>query len=308
MAVQERVGFIGLGVMGRPMAENLLRAGFSLTVHNRSRAAVEALQQQGAAAASSPAEVAAASDVVITMLPDTPDVEAVYFGDQGIFTRVRPGMLLIDMSTASPQMARRIHAAAKAAGADSLDAPVSGGDVGARAGTLAIMVGGSPSAFERALPLFQAMGKHIVSMGEAGAGQVTKACNQVVVALTIQAVAEALVLAAKAGVDPARVREALLGGFAQSRILDVHGQRALERRFEPGFRLRLHRKDLSIALETAKDLGVPLHHTALVHQTMNALVAAGWGDFDHSALIQHLAQAAQASLGNEARGADEGAG
>lgn len=297
----ERVGFIGLGVMGKPMAENLLGKGYPLTVHNRSQEAVNTLVGLGAKQAASPAEVAQASDVVITMLPDTPDVEQVYFGANGIFSAVRPDMLLIDMSTVSPAIAQRIDEAARRHGAASLDAPVSGGDVGARAASLSIMVGGTATAFERAMPLFSAMGKNIVHIGEAGAGQVTKACNQVVVALTIQAVGEALVLAAKAGVDPAKVRQALSGGFAQSRILELHGQRALDDRYEPGFRIRLHRKDLSIALGTAQSMGVSLPSTALVHQIMNALMAKGWGDRDHTALMAYAAELAQTHLAQAAK-------
>ncbi|MHB1681400.1 MAG: 2-hydroxy-3-oxopropionate reductase [Bacilli bacterium] len=295
----ERVGFIGLGVMGAPMAENLLKKGFAVTVSNRSRGAFAHFIEMGASAVETPAEVAAASDVVVTILPDTPDVDAVYFAENGLFSAVRPGMLFIDMSTASPEIAHKIHAAAVEKGADSLDAPVSGGDVGAREGTLSIMVGGSEQGFERALPMLQSMGKNIVRIGEAGAGQVTKACNQVVVALTIEAVGEALALAAKAGADPAKVRAALLGGFAQSRILDLHGQRALEHRYNPGFRLRLHRKDLAIALQTAEVQGVSLPNTAAVHEMMNALIAGGHGDDDHSYLIQHLLDLAKSHIQGE---------
>ncbi len=294
--MSERIGFIGLGVMGKPMAANLLKSGFSVTVHNRSQAAVQELVQQGASAAETPAEVAASSDVVITMLPDTPDVEQVYFGESGLLSSLREGMLFVDMTTASPGIARKIYDAVQKLGADSLDAPVSGGDVGAREGTLSIMVGGSAQAFERAMPVFNAIGKNIVRIGEAGAGQVAKACNQVVVALTIEAVGEALTLAAKSGVDPAKVRDALLGGFAQSRILDLHGKRALEHRYDPGFRVKLHRKDLAIALETARSAGVSLPGTALVGEMMNALIAQGMGDEDHSALIRYLAQSAQTEI------------
>ncbi len=294
--MSERIGFIGLGVMGKPMAANLLKGGFSVTVHNRSQAAVQELVQQGASAAETPAEVAASSDVVITMLPDTPDVEQVYFGESGLLSSLREGMLFVDMTTASPGIARKIYDAVQKLGADSLDAPVSGGDVGAREGTLSIMVGGSAQAFERAMPVFNAIGKNIVRIGEAGAGQVAKACNQVVVALTIEAVGEALTLAAKSGVDPAKVRDALLGGFAQSRILDLHGKRALEHRYDPGFRVKLHRKDLAIALETARSAGVSLPGTALVGEMMNALIAQGMGDEDHSALIRYLAQSAQTEI------------
>lgn len=297
MAERPRIGFIGLGIMGTPMALNLLRGEYQVVVHNRTREKEAPLVAEGATAADSPAAVAEAADIVITMLPDTPDVERVYFGTDGVFERVRSGQLLIDMSTVSPAIAHRIYQAAVERGADSLDAPVSGGDVGAKGGTLSIMVGGSVEAFERAQPVFQVLGKNIVHLGDAGAGQVTKACNQIVVALTIEAVGEALVLAQKSGVDPARVRQALLGGFAQSRVLEVHGQRALEQRFDPGFRIRLHRKDLAIALDAAARLEVSVPVTAAVHDIMNSLLAQGLGDKDHSILIYDLARRANIDIG-----------
>lgn len=292
----ERIGFIGLGVMGKPMARNLLHAGFPLTVHNRSRAAVEELQQFGAVAANSPAEVAAHSDIVILMLPDSPDVELVVAGPGGIFDAAREHLLVIDMGTSSPNLARRLAAAAQERGMEMLDAPVSGGDIGAQNATLSIMVGGTETAFQRALPIFQAMGKNIVRVGDAGAGQVTKAANQVVVGLTIQAIGEALVLATKAGVDPAKVRQALLGGFASSRVLDVHGQRALDRNFKPGARVRTHYKDLDIALALGKEFQVPLPATAHVHELFAALIAAGNGNLDHSSLITLIEQMAQTEI------------
>lgn len=280
----ERIGFIGLGIMGKPMARNLLRAGYSLVVHNRSRASVDELAGEGAQPASSPMEVAQKTGVVITMLPDSPDVEEVVLGRGGVIEGVREGMLFVDMSTVAPSTAIKIHSAMKEKGVSALDAPVSGGEIGAKEGTLSIMVGGEEEAFERALPIFKVMGKNIVRVGGPGAGQVTKACNQVVVALTIQAVAEALTLARKCGVDPAKVREALLGGFAQSRILEVHGKRMIDRTFQPGFRLRLHRKDLNIALQTGRERGVALLATAQAAGLMDALLAQGRGDLDHSAL------------------------
>ena len=289
----ERVGFIGLGTMGKPMARNLIKAGFPLIVHNRSRAAVEELAKEGAQTATFPRDLATKSDVVITVLPDSPDVEVVTTGEQGILEGTHPGMLLIDMSTISPVAARRLAGQAQTRGVDMLDAPVSGGEVGAINGTLSIMVGGKEAVFNRALPLFQAMGKNIVFIGEAGAGQVAKAANQIVGALTIQAVSEAMVLAARAGVDPAKVRQALLGGFAQSRILDVHGQRILDRNFKPGFRTNLHFKDLGIALATGKEYRVPLPATAQVYQMMTALLAAGKGDLDHSALFTLIEELAK---------------
>jgi len=280
----ESIGFIGLGVMGQPMARNLIKAGYSLVVHDINRAAVDELAGEGAAPVSSAKEAAEKSDVVITMLPDSPDVEAVVLGPEGIIKGVRSGQLYIDMSTIAPATARKVYEALEGKGVDALDAPVSGGDVGAKSGTLSIMVGGTEEAFQRAKPLFEVMGKNIVLIGEAGAGQVTKACNQVVVALTIQAVAEAMTLARKADVDPAKVREALLGGFAQSRILDLHGQRILDRNFQPGFRVRLHRKDLAIALQTGREQSLPLPATAQTADMMDALLDQGKGDLDHSAL------------------------
>lgn len=282
--MMQRIGFIGLGIMGKPMAKNLIKAGYTLVVHNRSRAPVEELCAQGAQGATSPKEVAERTDVVITMLPDSPDVEEVVLGPKGVIEGTREGMLFIDMSTVAPSTAIKIHDALKEKGASSLDAPVSGGEIGAKEGTLSIMVGGEREAFDRALPILKAMGRNIVLIGGPGAGQVAKACNQIIVALTIQAVAEALTLAKKCGVDPAKVREALLGGFAQSRILEVHGKRMIERTFEPGFRLRLHRKDLNIALQTAKERKVALFATAQAAELMDALLAQGKGELDHSGL------------------------
>ncbi len=280
----ERVGFIGLGIMGKPMAANLLDAGYALTVHNRSPEAVEELRARGAVGAGSPREVAEASDVVITMLPDSPDVEAVVLGSGGVVEGVREGMLLIDMSTISPAVSRRIAAVLGERGVDCVDAPVSGGEPAARAGELSIMCGGEDGAVTRAQPVLDVLGSKTTHIGGPGAGQVTKAANQVVVALTIQAVAEALTLSAKAGVDPARVRQALLGGFAQSRILDLHGQRMIDGAFDPGFKLRLHRKDLAIALELGREERVPLLATGQAAELMDALLAQGGGERDHSSL------------------------
>ncbi|HKQ17774.1 MAG TPA: NAD(P)-binding domain-containing protein, partial [Solirubrobacterales bacterium] len=248
----DRVGFIGLGIMGKPMALRLVRAGFPVTVHNRSREAVDELAGEGAEAATSPREVAERSDVVVTMLPDSPDVEAVVLGEDGVIEGVSDGMLLVDMSTIAPATTRQVHEAFAERGAEAVDAPVSGGEPAAIDGQLSIMAGGSEEALARAKPIFDELGKATTHIGPPGAGQVAKAANQVVVALTIQAVAEALTLASKAGVDPARVREALLGGFAQSKILEAHGEKMLEDRFEPGFRIALHRKDVGIALDTAR--------------------------------------------------------
>jgi 2-hydroxy-3-oxopropionate reductase len=280
----ERIGFIGLGIMGKPMAGNLIAAGYSLTVHSRGSGPAEELAARGATAAESPREVAAASDVVITMLPDSPDVEAVVLGADGIAEGIREGALFVDMSTIGPATSRKIAAVLSERGVDAVDAPVSGGEPAAQSGNLSIMAGGSEDAVDRARPIFDVLGKSTTHIGPAGAGQVAKAANQVVVALTIQAVAEALVLARKAGVDPARVREALLGGFAQSRVLDVHGQRMLDGNYDPGFKLHLHRKDLAIALQLGREEQSPLFATAQAAELMDALLAQGGGDRDHSAL------------------------
>jgi len=293
------IGFIGLGIMGKPMARNLLKAGYPLVVHNRSRAAVEELSKEGAQTAASSKEVAERSEIIITMLPDSPDVEIVYVGEQGIFSGVKSGTLLIDMSSISPVVARKLAAEAEKHGYDMLDAPVSGGEAGAIGATLSIMIGGKASAVERAMPIFQALGKNIVHVGEAGAGQVTKAANQMVVGTTIAIVGEALVLAKKAGVDPAKVRQALLGGFAQSKILEAHGQKMLDRNFKPGFRIRLHEKDMKIALATGSEYGVPLMVTGVVGQMMTAMKGMGNGDLDHAGLVKFVEELAKAEIGQK---------
>jgi 2-hydroxy-3-oxopropionate reductase len=290
------IGFIGLGIMGKPMARHLLKAGYSLVLHNRSRAAVDELGKDGAHSAMNSREVAQRSDVIITMLPDSPDVELVYGSENGIFAGTKSGTLLIDMSSISPVVARRLASEADTRGCDMLDAPVSGGEAGAVAATLSIMIGGKASAVERAMPIFEKLGKNIVHVGAAGAGQVTKAANQMVVGTTIAIVGEALVLAAKAGVDPAKVRQALLGGFAQSKILEAHGQKMLDRNFKPGFRLRLHEKDMKIALATGSEYGVPLMVTGVVGQMMTAMKGMGNGDLDHSGLVKFVETLAQAEL------------
>jgi len=290
------IGFIGLGIMGKPMARNLLKAGYTLVVHNRSRAAVDELAKEGAQAAADSQEVTRRSEIIITMLPDSPDVELVYAGDQGIFSAVKSGTLLIDMSSISPVVARKLAAEANTRGSEMLDAPVSGGEAGAVGATLSIMIGGKNSAVEKALPIFQALGKNIVHVGDAGAGQVTKAANQMVVGTTIAIVGEALVLAAKAGVDPVKVRQALLGGFAQSKILEAHGQKMLDRNFKPGFRVRLHEKDMKIALATGSEYGVPLMVTGVVGQMMTAMKGMGNGDLDHSGLVKFVEELAKLEL------------
>ncbi len=286
----ERVGFIGLGVMGRPMARNLLKAGYSLVVHSRTPSTVDEVVAAGASAAGCPAEVAERSDVVITMLPDSPDVRLVLAGEKGVFEGLRPGTVIVDMSTISPAVARELALAAAERGATMLDAPVSGGEIGAINGSLSIMVGGDAATLERVRPILNAMGnpERVVHIGESGAGQVCKACNQLAIGGALAAVSEIFELARKAGVDPAKVREALLGGFAASRVLEVHGQRILDGNYTPGFRTRLYHKDLAIALETARLHDVPLPVSAVVQQLVNAMMAAGRGDADYSALATVL--------------------
>ena len=294
----ERLGFIGLGIMGKPMAANLLAAGYPVTVHSRSPGSVDELAELGALSATSAHDVAAVSDVVITMLPDSPDVEAVVLGPGGVAEGIAAGALYVDMSTIAPAVSRAIAAALAERGVAAVDAPVSGGEAAAQAGELSIMAGGTEEAVARAQPIFDVLGKATTHIGPPGAGQVAKAANQVVVALTIQAVAEALVLARKAGADPARVRAALLGGFAQSRILDVHGQRMLDGAYDPGFKLQLHRKDLAIALQLGREEQVPLFAAAQVAELIDALLAGGAGDRDHSAvatLYEQLAGVAQST-------------
>jgi 2-hydroxy-3-oxopropionate reductase len=286
--VGERIGFIGLGIMGRPMARNLLAAGFPLTVHSRSRGAVDDLVGAGAVAADGPAAVAAASDVTITMLPDTADVLDVITGPGGVAEGAAAGSLVIDMSSIDPGPTREIAERLAERDVAMLDAPVSGGEKGAIDGALSIMAGGSEGAFARAMPVLRALGQNIVHVGPSGAGQVCKACNQLVVGATIEAVAEALLLAERSGVDPVKVREALLGGFAGSKILEVHGQRMLDRAFDPGFRIRLHAKDARIVEEAAAAAGSPIPSFAAVAGQFRKAVEAGDGDRDHSALFREL--------------------
>jgi 2-hydroxy-3-oxopropionate reductase len=286
----ERIGFIGLGIMGKPMAKNLLAAGFPVTVHSRSPGPVDELVEAGSARAADPAEVAARTDVVITMLPDTPDVESVLLGSGGLLEGTAAGSLVIDMSSIDPLASRRFAGAFAARDVAALDAPVSGGEKGAVDAALSIMVGGEHDAFIRAEPIFRSLGTNIVHVGPSGAGQIAKACNQLVVAATIEAVAEALLLAERAGVDPGKVREALLGGFAGSKILEVHGQRMLDRAFEPGFRIRLHRKDARIVQDTAAAVGSPTPSFDVVTEALQRAVDAGDGEADHSALFADLAR------------------
>ena len=282
----EKVGFVGLGIMGTPMARNLMAAGYELVVHNRSRKKAEDLAASSSAAvAENPTELAEGSDVVVTMLPGPPEVEAV-FGE--MLEAAGEGALLIDTSTSSPSLARKLARAAREKGVGVLDAPVSGGDVGAIEGTLSIMVGGSEEDFERARPLFEAMGRTVTRVGEAGAGQTVKACNQIVVALVIEAVSEALVLGEKAGVEPSKILDVLSGGLAGNKVMEVKRDKFLSRDFSPGGKSRFHLKDLGIALASARESGVPLPVTAVVNEMFGALVAAGRGDQDHSALLALL--------------------
>lgn len=280
-----KLAVIGLGVMGKPMAGRLVAAGFDVTVYNRSPGPVEELRSRGARAALSTAEAAAAADVVITMLPDTPDVEDVVLGDDGVLANLRAGGLAIDMSTIAAATAERVALEAASRGIDALDAPVSGGEKGAIEGTLSIMCGGSADAVERARAIFSHLGSRVVHVGGPGSGQMVKACNQIVVGITLQAMAEALVLGAKAGVDPEVIVEALLGGAARCWALEVRAPSALRSDFEPGFRARLHHKDLTLALQAGSRLGVTLPVTATVRELFGALKACGRGDLDHSALI-----------------------
>lgn len=296
----KKIGLVGLGIMGKPMARNLVKAGYELVVHNRSRGAVDELvtESKKITSANTPREVASQVDTVITMLPDSPDVDAVVFGDDGLLEEMGSGDLLIDMSTIAPATSIEVSKALAARGASALDAPVSGGDKGAIAGTLSIMVGGEESDFDRAKPIFEAVGKTIVHVGAAGAGQTVKACNQVVVALNFAAVSEALVLGSKAGVDPEKIIEVLNGGLAASKVLEMRGPTMIQHNFEPGFRVNLHRKDLNIALSTGKEFDVPLPVTALISQMFDALAANGRGDLDHSALVSLFEDLAQYKIGD----------
>jgi 2-hydroxy-3-oxopropionate reductase len=281
----EKVGFVGLGIMGRPMARNLVQAGYDLVVYNQSRSKVEELVAEGAEAAESPRDTAENSDIVFTVLPGPLEVREVAAGKNGLLGGAREGSLLVDMSTSSPILARELDQTAREQGVGMLDAPVSGGDVGAVEGTLSIMVGGEEEDFKRAKPLFEVMGKTIVHVGESGAGQTVKACNQIVVGIVIEAVSEALVLGEKAGVDPAKVIEVLSGGLAGTSVMDVKADKFLSRDFEPGGKVESHHKDLGIALEAGRELGIPLPVTAIVGQMFEALMAKGRSGWDHSSLL-----------------------
>ena len=283
-----KIGFIGTGIMGHPMALNLQKAGHSLFLSAHHDAAPADLIAGGAVALANPKEVAQEAEFIIVMVPDTPQVDDVLFRADGVAAGVGKGKVVIDMSSISPTATKAFAAKINEKGAQYLDAPVSGGEVGAKAATLSIMVGGEADAFERVLPLFQAMGKNITLVGGNGDGQTTKVANQIIVALNIAAVGEALLFASKAGADPAKVRQALMGGFAASRILEVHGERMIKRTFEPGFRIRLHQKDLGLALQGARELGVALPQTANAAQLMQACAANGMAELDHAALVRAL--------------------
>jgi len=280
------IAFIGLGIMGTPMALNLKKAGHTVFVYGRRPESVAPLAEAGCTACASPAEAASQADITLIMVSDTPDVETVLFGYNCVADGAKPGSVVVDMSTISPTATQAFAHKLQARGIEMLDAPVSGGDVGAINATLSIMVGGKPEVFERVKPVFEAMGKNIVLVGDNGAGQVAKACNQIVVAVTIEAVAEALTFARKNGVDPARVRDALMGGFAGSRILEVHGKRMLDNEYKPGFKTKLHQKDLNIVMQTAKELGLALPGAALVMQHLNALMGTGGAELDSAAVMK----------------------
>ena len=282
------LGFIGLGIMGKPMAGHLLKAGHKLFVYDIMPASVAELAKQGAVACASSQEVAAKVDTVFLIVPDTPDVDAALFGKGGVAEGIKAGSIVVDMSSISPIATKEFAKKLKAIGVEMLDAPVSGGQVGAQNATLSIMVGGPTAVFDKIKPYFDLMGKNIVLVGGNGDGQTCKVANQIVVALNIEAVAEALLFAAKAGADPAKVRTALMGGFADSKILQIHGERMIKRTFDPGFRIRLHQKDLNLALESARKMGLSLPNTATVQELFNSMAAHGGSELDHSALVQAL--------------------
>ena len=294
-----KIGFIGTGIMGLPMAQNLQKAGHNIFLSEHHDKAPAALIEGGAVALANPKEVAQEAEFIIVMVPDTPQVEDVLFRENGIAEGVGANKIVIDMSSISPTATKQFAEKINATGAQYLDAPVSGGEVGAKAGSLSIMVGGSEESFARALPLFEAMGKNITRVGGNGDGQTAKVANQIIVALNIQAVAEALLFAAKNGADPAKVREALMGGFAGSKILEVHGERMVKGTFDPGFRISLHQKDLNLALAGARELGLNLPNTANAQQVFSTCAAIGGSGWDHSALIKGLEHMSNFSIRNK---------
>lgn len=281
------IGFIGLGIMGRPMAANLIKGGHTLYLNSRSGVPRE-LTAAGGRACASAKEVAQKAEIIILMVPDTPDVEKVLFIDDGVAAGLSRGKTVVDMSSISPIETKRYAKRIADLGCDYVDAPVSGGEVGAKSASLTIMAGASQPAFDRVKPLFDLMGRNVTLVGGVGDGQTCKVCNQIIVALNIEAVSEALVFAARAGADPAKVRQALMGGFAASRILEVHGERMIKRTFDPGFRIELHQKDLNLALAGARAMGVSLPNTAMAQELFNACVAAGGAKWDHSAMVRAL--------------------
>ncbi|MFN0184836.1 MAG: 2-hydroxy-3-oxopropionate reductase [Aquabacterium sp.] len=294
-----KLGFIGLGIMGTPMARHLIDAGHQLYLHSRSSVPAD-LVQAGATACGNGREVASQADIIFIMVPDTPHVGEVLFGEHGVASGISAGKTVVDMSSISPIETKAFARKLNALGCDYLDAPVSGGQVGAKNATLSIMVGGSEATFEKVRPLFELMGRNITLVGGNGDGQTAKVANQIVVALNIEAVAEALLFAAKAGADPARVRQALMGGFASSKILEVHGERMIKRTFDPGFRIELHQKDLNLALGSARALGVSLPNTAMAQELFNSCVAHGGKAWDHSAMIKALERLADFEIGQQA--------
>ncbi len=293
-----KLGFIGLGIMGAPMASHLLAAGHELFINTRSKVPDE-FANSAAVVCATPAEVAKKADIIITMVPDTPDVEKVLFGENGVAHGLTKGKIVIDMSSISPIATKEFAKKINDLGCEYLDAPVSGGQVGAKGGTLTIMIGGKESVFQAVKPVFELMGKNITLVGDNGAGQVTKVANQIIVALNIEAVAEALLFASKAGADPARVREALMGGFASSKILEVHAERMIKRTFDPGFRIELHQKDLNLALSSARAIGVSLPNTATAQELFNSCLAHGGQAWDHSAMVKALEKLANFEIGQK---------
>ncbi len=294
--MEPKIGFIGLGIMGKPMARNLLKAGYELTVHNRSRASVEELAGEGAVVAWSGREVAEHSEVIMTMLPDSPDSELVILGDGGVLEGARAGSVIIDMSSIAPLISKKIAQQAAEKSIEMLDAPVSGGEPGAIAGTLAIMVGGSQETFDRCLPILDVMGRSVVLVGDVGAGNVVKLANQIMVAANIEAIGEAFSLSQKAGIDPELVFGAIRAGLAGSNALEAKAPMIMERNFNPGFRIRLHQKDLQNALLTGKELGVPLPVTSLVQQMLGALMNRDMAECDHSAIVRYIEDMAKVEI------------
>ncbi|WP_416350486.1 2-hydroxy-3-oxopropionate reductase [Polynucleobacter sp. MG-28-Ekke-A2] len=299
MSKQLKLGFVGLGIMGAPMAGHLVNAGHEVFINTRSKVP-EGLASSSAVQCSSPQEVASKADIIFTMVPDTPDVEKVLFGDKGIASGLTKGKIVVDMSSISPISTKEFAKKINTLGCDYLDAPVSGGELGAKNATLSIMVGGDEGVFEKVKPVFELMGKNINLVGGNGDGQTAKVANQIIVALNIEAVAEALLFASKAGADPAKVRQALMGGFASSKILEVHGERMVKRTFDPGFRIELHQKDLNLALNSARALGVSLPNTATAQELFNSCAAHGGKAWDHSAMVRALEKLANFEIGQKA--------